>query len=150
MAKEDFRAFRHYSSLSLCSYCKKILLTCTRWPKRSVSLCAASPSRCTKYFSPSPTIFTPVCVYFLTSTPRSVLASMTCFMQGISISTPSSPNLFSPGHFFARKFSNPMDLYCLVRKKYFLFNQKNIYGPRDPRQQQPLLVIVQLQRSWRL
>ena len=42
---------------------QKILLTCTRWPKRSISLCAASPSRCTKYFSPSPTIFTPVCVY---------------------------------------------------------------------------------------
>ena len=46
--------------------------------------------------------------------------SITCFMQGISISTPSSPNLFSPGHFFARKFSNPMDLYCLVRKKIVL------------------------------
>ena len=63
----------------------------------------------------------------LTSTPRSVLASMTCFMHGISISTPSSPNLFSPGHFFARKFSNPMDLYCFVRKKYFLFCKKYLW-----------------------
>ena len=35
---------------------------------------------------------------------------LTCFMQGISISTPSRPNLFSAVHFFARKASKPMDL----------------------------------------
>ena len=44
---------------------------------------------------------------------------MTCFMQGINISTPSSPNLFSPGHFLARKFSKPMDLVILARSRRF-------------------------------
>jgi hypothetical protein len=40
---------------------------------------------------------------------------MTCFMQGMSISTPSRPNLFSAVHFFARKFSKPADREILKR-----------------------------------
>ena len=40
--------------------------------------------------------------------------SITCFMQGISISTPSRPNLFSAVHFLARKASKPMDLLSLA------------------------------------
>lgn len=40
------------------------------------------------------------------STPNSVLLSMTCFIAGIRISQPSSPNLFSLDHLRARNPSN--------------------------------------------
>jgi hypothetical protein len=53
-------------------------------------------------------------VHFVQSLDKTYL-SMTCFMQGMSISTPSRPNLFSAVHFFARKFSKPADREILKR-----------------------------------
>ena len=43
----------------------------------------------------------------------------TCFMHGISISTPSSPNLFSAVHFLARKLSKPMARLILAKSRRF-------------------------------
>ena len=40
-------------------------------------------------------------------------------MQGMSISTPSNPNLFSAVHFLARKASNPMDLDMRASSRRF-------------------------------
>ena len=43
----------------------------------------------------------------------------TCFMQGMSISTPSSPNLFSLAHFLARNPSKPTLRLILERSIKF-------------------------------
>lgn len=54
------------------------------------------------------TLSRPLCAnaMIMLSTPKSVLLSMICFMAGIKISHPSTPNLFSEVYFFDRKASN--------------------------------------------
>lgn len=54
------------------------------------------------------TLRRPLCGIPMTmdSTPSSVDLSITCFIAGIRISQPSSPNLFSEVHFLAKNASN--------------------------------------------